>query len=149
MNWRPSGSSFRVLCIANLILWLTLVAAHASTYAVPLIYDRGVYFADVDIGQRPLRCMIDTGAMYSQIDADERTRYWHPVEVGVMQDATGTRTPLWHGPTTVRIGAVTLNDVLFQVHVGKPTDCLIGQSVFERFRYVTLDREHRYLYLGD
>lgn len=149
MNWRPSGRSFRLLCIANLILWLALVAAHAAVYAVPLSYERGVYFADVDIGQRPLRCMVDTGSTYTQINADDRTAYWHPVESQDMLAADGIRTPTWHGPTTVRIGPVTLNDVLVAVHQGKHTDCLIGQSVFKAFRYVTLDREHRYLYLGD
>lgn len=149
MRLKLPGRAFKWFCLANLALWLTLVAAHAQTYAIPIIYDSGVYWADVGIGQHTIRCIVDTGAAFAQVNAQELGADWRPTIVKEIVDANGDIVRMWSGRTTLRLGQLSIPAVLISAHTGQDTDCLIGQSVFERFHTVLLDREHSYLFLGD
>lgn len=88
---RFTGAAFKWFCAGNLALWLTLVAAHAQTYAIPIIYDSGVYWADVGIGQHTIRCIVDTGAAFAQVNAQELGADWRPTTVKEIVDAKAFR----------------------------------------------------------
>lgn len=97
---------------------------------------RGQFFASGSINGAPMRFMVDTGATFVSLNANDAARagidYRNRGQPGVSSTANGT-IRMWRVPgTTVRLGDITLHEVEVSVSEASMPITLLGMSFLNR-----------------
>jgi predicted aspartyl protease len=124
--------------------------AYADTVTVPFVRTNGILWVRVGLGSRSVDCAIDTGAAVTQFTSETIRASgipWHPTQSPLFTNATGVRYPMRMGSLALRLGDARIDNVQAVEQPNRQADCLLGQSMFSAFQFVTLDLTNNVLFL--